>query len=274
MSEDYDKLKAIGTQKIHEVTHISRSHIQAVLHKTYDDMTKIQFSGFISILEREYSLDLSELREGGLAYFDEIALQANESHDLFTPSKQKSRNALYYIFITIVIFVAVVYFSIDSSSKASVKSQDVDESLIVSAQETIQVAQEEKVIEEKKEVIEEKIDIPEVKVEVVKEKTEPVKSVKVVEIKSFIIKPKANLWLSYKDLDTGKNHQTTTRKELKLDPKKTWLLTFGHGYLNIKIDGKTTKYSDKNTIRFVYKDGVMNKIDYQKFQELNAGGKW
>ena len=66
MSEDFEKLKKIGVQRIHEATHISRIHAQAILNCSFEDMTKIQLNGFISILQREYSLDLSDLRDKSL----------------------------------------------------------------------------------------------------------------------------------------------------------------------------------------------------------------
>jgi hypothetical protein len=113
MSTDYEKLKAIGAQKIHEATHIPRLHVQAILNKTYDDMTKIQFFGFISILEREYLLNLQELKEDSLVYFNEIS---SNNNSLFLESKQKNNKAFYYIVAGLSIFVAIVYFSFSISS--------------------------------------------------------------------------------------------------------------------------------------------------------------
>ena len=62
MSSGLEKLRSIGAQKIHEQTHIARQHAQALLHESFDDMSRIHFLGFISILEREYSVDLSDLK--------------------------------------------------------------------------------------------------------------------------------------------------------------------------------------------------------------------
>lgn len=52
VNEGFEKLGTIGAQKINEKTHISKYHVQALLHNNFDDMTKIQFLGFVSILER------------------------------------------------------------------------------------------------------------------------------------------------------------------------------------------------------------------------------
>ena len=93
MSDGLDKLKAIGAQKIHEKTHIARIHVQAILHNSFEGITKIQFLGFISILEREYSVKLDELKARGLEYFGGETSQESddiEPHVFVTPKKKKS----------------------------------------------------------------------------------------------------------------------------------------------------------------------------------------
>jgi hypothetical protein len=280
MSKDYEKLKDIGAQKIHEETHISRLHVQAILDKTYDDMAKIQFSGFISILEREYYLDLVELREEGLAYFNGLDdINTDNLNIVFKPKKEKSSSSSYYIIVGISIFVAVIYFSLSDSSQKNEKPEHIDESLIKSAQANIQAIKEKakpKVQEdiailtkiEKDKVIEKKVLTKESNITKEKEVTQAINA------KSFSIQPREALWLGYKDLDTGKSYQITTSEILQLDANKTWLLTSGHGHINIIIDGVATKYSKTYTMRFLYKDGVIKKLNYKKYQELNAGGRW
>jgi len=91
MSDGLSKLKGIGAQKIHERTHIARQHVQAVLHETFDDMTKIQLLGFISILEREYSVDLSDLKAKGQEfYFEESSKIEDDTNVFVTPKKKKN----------------------------------------------------------------------------------------------------------------------------------------------------------------------------------------
>jgi len=269
MSNDYEKLKAIGAQKIHEETHISRLHVQAILDKTYDDMAKIQFSGFISILEREYYLDLVELREEGLVHFNGLDdINTDNLNIVFKPKKEKSSSSSYYMIVGICIFVAVIYFSLSDSSQKNEKPEHIDESLIKSAQANIQA------IKEKPEVQEQIIKIKKVITEKENNATKEKEATQVVKVKSFSIQPREALWLGYKDLDTGKSYQITTSEMLQLDANKTWLLTSGHGHINIIIDGVATKYSKTYTMRFLYKDGVIKKLNYKKYQELDAGGRW
>jgi hypothetical protein len=287
MSTDYEKLKAIGAQRIHEETHIPRLHVQAILNKTYDDMSKIQFFGFISILEREYFLDLEELKEDSLLYFNEVYSNDDDLNNVFVANKQKDIKSFSYIIIGFLVFITIVYFSLFSSSQNNEDIPDIDESLIVSAQENMQSMKNNELSDEKEQEVlvpeikqettqtiinekEQEVLVPEIK----KETTQTVINEKEVETENFIIHPKELLWMGYKNLDTGESYQITTIEDIRLDSSKTWLLTFGHGYLDTIVDGKTTEYQSKYTIRFLYKDGIMNKITYRKFKELDAGGIW
>ncbi len=255
MGEGYDKLTSIGTQKIHEATHISRLHIQAVIHESYDDMTKIQFLGFISILEREYNLDLSELKTRGIEYFGENTVEEQINNKVFVIPKKKKSFKVFYISFAILAFMAVSYFSLASLSLDDENIESVDNTSIINAQESIEanISSEANITKD-------------IKVEV-DEKKPP-------EAQTFVITPSADVWIGYIDLDTHKKYQATVSDELSLDASKTWLLTFGHGYFSVNIDGKKEKYADKKTLRFIYKDANMTKIPYKKWQELEKGGEW
>jgi hypothetical protein len=98
---------------------------------------------------------------------------------------------------------------------------------------------------------------------------EPVKVVK-----SFKIIPSSQLWIGYIDLSTYKKYQKLFTGELDIDPNKDWILTLGHGYVKIEIDGEVTEFNDKLNIRLLYKDSKISKISFSEFKELNRGNKW
>ena len=58
-----EKLREIGTHKIFERTHIAKKFVEDILNENFSSMNRVQFAGFLSILEREYNLDLHELSE-------------------------------------------------------------------------------------------------------------------------------------------------------------------------------------------------------------------
>ena len=95
-----------------------------------------------------------------------------------------------------------------------------------------------------------------------------------VAVTSFTIKPKIKVWLGYVDLNTHKKYQKTFEDEFSLDPSKDWLLAFGHGHVNILINGVKKEYKIKKNVRFFYKDGELKEISLEEFKELNKGDRW
>jgi len=259
MSIGHDKLKSIGAQKIHEATHISRQHVQAVIHESYDDMSRVQFLGFISILEREYNLDLSDLKSKGISHFDELIESSEKENKVFVSVKKKKNYTFLYAFVAIVIFVVVSYFSLRLSSSTDSNLSKIDNTSIENATANIiQLEDNVNIINEINTSIE----------------TNTTLENNVSNIpKTFIIKPKADLWIGYMDLDTNEKYQKTILKseEFSIDSNKKWLLTFGHGFFDINLTGETKTYTDKNTVRFTYKDGNMTKINYREFLKLEKG---
>lgn len=256
MSVGHDKLKSIGAQKIHETTHISRLHIQAVIHESYDDMSKIQFLGFISILEREYDINLDELKDRGLSYFGENTAESHLENNVFVTSKKKTYTTLLYAFFAVIIFVIVSYFSINFEQSIDIKNGNIDNSTIKNARANIEL----NTSSDLNESLDENITIVDEK--------------QYKEKKTFIITPTTDVWLGYVDLNTHKKFQATITKSFELNASKSWLLTFGHGYFTTNINGIEKKYSDKKTIRFIYKDLNMTKITYTEWKKLDEGSKW
>ncbi len=270
MNEDFQKLKDIGAQKIHEATHISKQHVQSILNDSFENMTKVQFLGFVSILEREFHLQLDDLKERGKGYFGEKPAQVKDEPEeeakvFITPSKQKSYKKLYII-VAIIIFLLVAIFTISNISSSNDTQLEVpDNNTIENIQESIIM---EPVVEENLSLLQESSS----DVNVTKEEPKVVQDKAVV--KSFKVIPKVKLWMGYIDLSNYKKYQKLTTKEFALDPKKDWLLSLGHGYVNFEVDGELHKFNIKKNVKFLYKDGELEKISSEEFKSLNRGHRW
>lgn len=258
MSENFDKIKSIGPQKIHENTHISRLHVEAILNKDFEGMTKIQLLGFISILQREYSLDLDSLKDEALKYFQEIKAESSEEDvDVFLTPKRKKNFTPLYIIIVIIIFVSIMFMSMNSQNNEE-KITPIDNSAIENAKSNIEPVAS--IVESINEVN------TSVEPEVIEQE----------EIKSFKISPKVRVWLGYVDLSTYKKYQKIIKEEedFDLDPSKDWLLSFGHGHINMEVDGVVTKYQIKKNVRFSYINSELKEINLEEFKALNKGSRW
>ncbi len=279
MSYGLERLKEIGAQKIHEKTHISRAHVQAVLHESFDDLNKIHFLGFISILEREYDVDLADLKAKGLAYFNDSRNKpASFNSAVFSQKKKKSSNFFLYVILAILLFGAFLYFELMPSMNDNSQIQQIDNSAIENAQKNI-----EPIVEEKIEDINESTlsvvdtNLPETNVTAnisMVAKIETPKQDLQEKSKSLKIIPKVKVWMGYIDIKTNQKYEKNLEKEMSLDVNKSWLLLFGHGNLSIEVDGKLEEFNSTQNIRFKYVDGKFSQINLEEFKELNKDKKW
>jgi hypothetical protein len=276
MSEELNRLKEIGAQKIYEDTHIALKHVQSVIHESFEGLNKVQFLGFISILEREYNLDLSEIKAKGLVYFENITPKDDYSKGVFVVPKKTRKFTFLYIGIALILFALVAFFSIENENKSEVVK--LDNTSIQSVQKTIepQLAKKALLLEEELEDGNVSSTMETNSSELV-ETPAPIKVAPVEEVvvaKSLQIKPLSRLWIGYINKKTRVKKQTVIKKELDLDPSQSWLLSLGHGNVKIEIDGKTQTFHSTKSVRFLYSDGELKQLSIEEFKKLNKGRLW
>lgn len=263
MSEGFEKLKSIGAQKIHEKTHIAKHHVQALLHESFDEMTKVQFIGFISILEREYTFRLPDLRERGLEHFKGLSKSfEEESQVFFTPKKKKNNTFLYILLALILLISGIIYNNLNHEKSLDEQNATYEELQI-----------QEKEIEEIPEIFEENNTTNELINIQESNATQETQELVVLE-KSLVIVPRTRLWIGYINTNTHQKYQKTITEPLEFDGEKDWLLYLGHGNIEIVLHGETIGYKKADNMRFSYQDGELKEIDLQEFKSLNRGNKW
>jgi len=267
MDEELQILQGIGAQKIYEATHIPIKYVQSILHGSFEGFSKVQFIGFISILEREYQQDLSKITRLGLAYFNEKKEQSSEE-GLFVVPQKKKRNKFLYLLIIVVIFVIVLFLKFTTFNDTLAETS-IDDTLI----ETVKKNIEPIAIEVDQNItLETNAFIDEVNVTTEEKVVEIVKP-QAIE-RSFKIVSKSKVWFGYIDVRTNKHYQRVMRGEKNLDPSKTWLLLFGHGYINMYVNGELQKFSSRSKVRFLYKNNRLTPVTIREFKKLNKGRKW
>ncbi len=272
MNEKLEKLKEIGAQKIYEDTHIPIEHVHALLHESFDGFSKVQFLGFISILEREYSEDLSDLRALGLEYFGVKSL-SKKPQSLFITPKSKKNYASFYILLVVVVFFFALYLTINSSSETEeIHVKKIDNSIIEDAQKNI-ILQEMNETNQSDEMNASSLSYEELNGTAVDESLAQEDAMDAA-TSSLSIVAKSKVWIGYIDLQSNEHYQKTFTGELQLDPTKDWLLVFGHGYIDIVHNGEIQKFTSVNRVRFLYKDGEVKSITQKEFKRLNKGSLW
>ena len=262
-----DKLQEIGAHKIYEKTHIARKFVDDILNQKYSSMNKIQFAGFISIIEREYNVDLHELTE---AYTTQFNINNSKANEPFVVSQQESEKPSQTKFFYIAIGLVVMVFAILMLKPSSQVDVSTPEPILV---ETPSVVNElnNTTIEEAKLNLN-NLGNTTVKTEMLEIVEEP--RVEPAHRSKFEIKPRSKLWIGIVDLETFKRTQRLDSASFELDKDKDWLLVMGHGFVNFDVNGEEQKFKDEKKVWFSYENGVLSKLSRSEFKEKNRGKAW
>lgn len=278
-------LKGIGEQRLHEKSHIAIKYIKDLLDENYSSMSKTQCYGFLSILQREFKLDLEDIKARAKVYYDSLEptslKELNELRTINVASKKTNPKVIYFILLVIVLFAGAKFY-IDKQPQESAASVALqDESTLVEKQETpkedelVQDIAQDRVLEED--------NLSETQDDSLLELDEP-KEQEAIEQKSveeektspneLVVVPKSKVWVGYIDIQTHKKYQATTDEPISIDGKKDWLLLLGHANLSIKLDDEAMEFKHKGDMRLLYKEGVIKEITHSEFVELNGGKEW
>lgn len=273
MNDNLKILRDIGAQTIHSDTHIPREYIQAIIHETFDGLQSVQFMGFVSILEREYNLDLSEVRLKGKEHFSE---EVDQESKVFVSAEKKGSNAKIYIFLVLVLLLSTIYITTEfEQAEPTVEKVEVVEvieekvAVVIDSNETNETNETSETA--KKEILEE---VQETNMSVEEPTPEVVVEPEVVIPRSLKILPKRKIWAGYINIETNQKYQKIFKKEFALDISKNWLLLFGSGTVRLEVNGEEVKFTSRQNMRFKYVDGVFTKITVTEFKSLNKGRKW
>lgn len=250
------KLKEIGSQKVYEQTHIAKKFVEDIFNGQYGSMNKIQFSGFISILEREYSVDLHEVTQ---QYREQTSSSESEPFVVSVQEPQDPSSKKQFLIISIIVIFAVAFFAFFSTKSAPVVVEETAVEEPVQTEELNNTT----MLEAKQNLLQ--LDVEE---EVEEEVIEP------VQVSRLMVEPRRNLWVGIIDLQTYKRTQKMTSSPFELDASKDWLMVMGHGYVNFDINGVEESFADTKKMWFVYEGGTLRKISKSEFTEKNRGKAW
>lgn len=263
-----EKLREIGVEKIHDQTHIARKFVEDILNEKYFSMNKIQFAGFISIIERDYNMDLHELIE---AYNARLKKENAEDEEPFVVSaqeseKQEKKKGIYIIAALATAAILLTVFALNSpvedepfqtpvlKIESEVTESEINNSTIEEAKTNLtQLSNGSNVIE----------------VEELNTTVEPL-----LQISKFEIIPQNNLWIGIIDLETFSRTQKLTSSPLELAANKEWLLVMGHGFVHFNVNGEEMQFKDAKKAWFAYENGKLTKLSRDEFKDKNRGKAW
>lgn len=253
-------LNNIGTQKIYEKTHIAKRNLELLFAKQFDKLDKIQAIGFVSIIQREYKIDLSALKEEIIEYYDVKPIKTNIVQ-MELEEVKKSKNSLL-IFLFIVVAIAALFYFYQEGEKGletlKEKSEKNSSEMILDALE--KEKQEFEELQKESNITQDEMAVTSL--------IEP------VVLEAIKITPRKKVWLGYIDLDTYQKVQTTTAESIELDPNKRWLILFGHGMVDLSQGDELHNFASAKRLFILYEDGVIKEIGKNEYKTLNRGKMW
>jgi len=273
----FEDLQALGTEKIHERTHISRDKIELVLTKSYAQIGRVQFMGYISILEREYDIDLSGIKEEYTQFCQNnpTVLTPKQSVILQAASNTKPK---WIVAGTVLIIILMIGGYFLQGKMSAAPSEDV----MNLSTSSVQVVEQNNTASA--ETNETNITDSVAKLEAnesAANTVQPMVSAQQNETlvpgtseQQTAINPQFKVWYGIIDLESGKKVQGITTDTIIIDPTKTFLIVLGHGRVELASSEGKKVLNDKNTVHFISEKGALKQISQQEFMERNGGKNW
>ncbi len=291
---DFNTLQELGSKTISSATHIPIAHVDNILNKAFSTFQKPQFFGFISILEREYKLDLSGLKQEFLFDVAEHEIVTDTNFDIAETGSQvkalfENKKVVYGAVGAIVVVLLIILLSTMDFSSSDKAKIEINNTAIDQAKKNLNIAPvevnnvEEMMKNNDVESAEHGQDVQKSASTTSQEATKTAKLEKAQEPVSnseptmslyFRIIPKGKLWLGIIDTETHRRRVETITKPLILDAEKSWLIVTGYGHLDMDCGDTTHKFRQDHKLLFLYEDGICQIIDKEEFKAQNRGKLW
>lgn len=267
---ELDKLRKLGAVEISAQTHISRENIEALLESRVEKFNAVQLQGFISILEREYDVDLSELRTQFTAEQAEEEAAPDEKSDPFMISVKEEKRRKRYMnvlaMLLILIIIAAVYALLPDAKPEKI---ELNNTALEAARDHIEILESS---------IETNASGTEAMVDAVQEAHQTQgRETETAEIPSnepATIYPRNRVWVGIIDAQTHKRSADTTAAPVVLDANRSWLVITGHGFVNVECDDQNRTYNESGRLYFVFEPGSCRRVDVDEFKLRNQGRVW
>lgn len=264
-----ETLRAVGVEAISMQTHISPDNVRKLLDGDFEAFSPIQFNGFVTIIEREYDMDLGEWR----ARFPEqtpetetpLVQQENDPFVNAAKAEKKQRINAVILGALLLVVVVITYLVLGSNEKetkielnnTAIEMAKANMKAMDSAASEATLAQAEAIQEAHR-----------------SEASEASVAAETVTYDDFIIRPRSSIWLGVIDADSHQRLTRTTDEPWRLDGSKRWLVVTGHGYVAFDCGESDSSYAQRERLLILYEGGQCRPIDEAEFRSRNRGRIW
>ena len=251
-------------EEISQKTKISPISLRFIRNKEFDKIPRAKFFGFINIIEKEYNVDLSDLKEE----YNLTVPKKEETQEIKIEKKEKKNYLLLILAFLLLITGGFILYATLNTNKTPNYETNVTSTTIQTPVNTEEKKQNElntsSVLETNKETSIQKTDITPLTKQTKKTitlKTDknitktPQLSLKTTKTKYPVdIIPNKTIWFRAINIDTNKTIEYLTSKE-KILPKGNYYIKFGHGEVTINYGNQTITPNSKKIVRILFKDG-------------------
>lgn len=264
-------LRAIGVEAISRQTHISPANVSKLLNEEFDSFSPVQLKGFITIIEREYDIDLTPWRERGAALTQpepEMSEERPAQEDPFANAAKAERRKRLNVMILAALLLAMAamtYLVLGRGAKeekielnnTAIEKAKANMASMSAVSSSPTLAQAEAVQQAHQ-----------------SEETSAAAASQSAVYDDLIIRPRSNVWLGVIDADTRKRQTRTSGEPWRLDGSKRWLIVTGHGYITFECGENDSTFARKKRVLLLYEEGQCREIDEAEFRSRNRGRIW
>lgn len=249
-------------EEISKKTKISPISLRFIRNKEFEKIPKAKFFGFINIIEKEFNVDLSELKEE----YNHSAPKKEEKHEIITETKDKKNYLLFILALLLLIiggFILYTTLNKNPSSNTDTKFSDIPTFEQNNSSKTANTEN----LENNSTNITQNITTAQNKLnDLEQNSTKKINTANKSDKKTFTnitktakkysidIIPQKLVWFRAVNIDTNKTKEYLTSKE-KILPKGNYYIKFGHGEITINYGNQTITPNTKKIIRILFKDG-------------------
>ena len=96
---------------ISKKTNISEDNINTLINAEFSRIKRVKTMGFISILEREYDVDLSKFKEEALDYYTENKTNESITLGIPMPAEEKKGKSKLFMFVVLLLIVYAIWYA-------------------------------------------------------------------------------------------------------------------------------------------------------------------
>lgn len=285
-----DILEEHSIKAISKKTNISEENLEYLVASNFDALRKIKALGFISILEREYHVDLGRLKEQALEYYGSSTEDTSITLGLPLIEEKRGKSKFLVFFVFLLLGYASWYFFTQFDKKnLSGLIPFVDEKMIESFVGENEDDRKEEIVEDlsiakdivtnTQTTVENKdiIIVGKVSEENVTKTTETIAkdTAAVTAMENVSIVPVGRLWFGLVEMDTKKRDHFSIAEAYELEVgNKTWLVATSSAPFSVVSVGVTRNFADAKEHYFkIDKNGIVS-LSKDEYVSLGGWGQW